>query len=183
MTTKNQHRHEGMVEVTQLAMITQLFWVHRCPELFSTPLALAQKLLSEGMSSTSSSSSLEGDLKFEMASLPTALLLKHRGPRANIAPTWSCADDIEATCGSGVAAESALLCIPIQEEAALGAPPNHRIPPLSDGQELGGAARFVSVEWAPQETYWNSLDGSISGALLSHSSTKNAESILISIII
>ena len=153
------------------ARVTQLIWVPQCPDAFAHPLALAKELNSRLVNMKSSEAggmnlggnNTEGTGSFVEGSLP-------QPPTFNDSesPSWSAAIDIDQTGGSGLATESALLCIPIQngDTTAIGSPRNHQMPPLSKKQNSCGSMRRVTVEWAPQEMYWNSLDGTTAGCFL-----------------
>ena len=177
VTTRDLHQKGIAGEMHQHAMITQLVWVHQCPESFSIPLELAQQLLSKKASSNDNATTSEGNMNSKMATLPKALLSNDSASNEYKTPNWSCAAEIDATCGSGISAESAVLCLHSGGEDLLGASPNHHIPPISKSSQLGGISRFVSVEWTPKETYWNSYDGALSGALLSHSSVNDVDAL------
>eukprot|EP00946_MAST-07B_sp_MAST-7B-sp1_P005407 g5407.t1 len=163
--------HIAITANKQYASVTQLIWVPQCPDVFAHPLALAQELTSHLVNETSSEvghmnadgNNTEGTGSFVEGFLPKPPTLNDSD-----SPSWSAAIDIDQTGGSGLATESALLCIPIQngDPTAIGSPRNHQLPPLSKVQNKGGRVRRVTVEWAPQEMYWNSRDGNTAGCFL-----------------
>ena len=181
-------RHESTAATTtatatsrQHAVVTQLIWVPQCPDHFAHPLALAQELRARLVRRTAPGSiQLKLDLDFSSGGRDTRVAgidttgavvegTLPQPPTTCATPTrpaWPTAVDIDRT---GLAAESALLCLPLQdasEQTAIGAPPNHHMLPLSEDRDHGGRTRRVSVEWAPQETYWNAVDGSAAGSFL-----------------